>query len=357
MGLGSDLGGSIRQPAHACGLVGFKPTSGRLTNAGSHRGLSGMESVRIDAGPIARSVEDAALMMQVLSVPCDGMPERDEVNRPWRDYRAVDVAQLNIAIASNDNWFDSTTACQRAVREANLALTTMGANTTEVALNDTDRAMRLYFGLVSADGFRSIRRLLKGSRIDWQVRRQGWFAGMPRMARIVLATGLRLFGQKWLAKLLRITGPRSADAYWQLTTEARRFAEEFWQQLDVQSGKRVDALVLPPHALPALRHGTALDLLPAGSYCYLGNLLGTPAGVVPWTTVRENEQSYSYGTKTDLVAHLASRTMERSAGLPIGVQVIARCWDDDVVLAVMAELERCALQTTATRGWAAGAKE
>lgn len=339
MGLASDLGGSIRQPAHVCGLVGFKPTTGRLTSVGSHHGLQGMEAIKMDPGPIAKRVVDADLMMQVL-VGSDCTPrERDEIYGPWRDYRTVDVSRLTIATATTDNWFAPAPPCERAVREAHTVLGSTGASVSRVSLRETDRAMRLYFGLVSADGFRSVRRMLRGSPVDWQIRRQSWFARLSLLPRLMLRIGLRLFGQHWLATLLDVSGPRSAAAYWQLTNDAKHFASEFWQHLDRQVGRRVDVLVLPPHALPALRHGTALDLLPAASYCYLANLLGAPAGVVPWTTVQDDEQIFPHGKKVDLVAYLARHTMHESAGLPIGVQVIARPWEDDVTLAVMAALE------------------
>lgn len=344
LGLASDLGGSIRQPAHACGLAGLKPTSGRLTNVGSHRGLAGMQAVAIQPGPIAQRVEDLDLAMRTLV----GQPkdqQLDETQRPWHNYRAVDVGKLNIAYWETDGWFDSAPAMQRAVRESAAVLNKRGAklaqiDSSAIAHLQIDRAMQLYFGLVSADGLKSIRGMLKGSRIDWQLRRQLWFAGWPQLLRGPVSLALRLFGQKWLANLLPMTGPRSAREYWKLTAEANAYVTRFWEQLDRQCGRPVDALLMPPHALPALPHGTALDLLPAASYCYLPNLLGTPAGVVPWTTVRDNEQAYPTGSGIDLVTHFARRAMDRSAGLPVGVQVVARPWREDVVLAVMEALER-----------------
>ncbi len=341
-GLASDLGGSIRQPAHACGLVGFKPTSGRTSGVGGNRGLAGMDAIRIDAGPIARTVDDADVAMRAM-LPLDAAQcAPDESYKPWTDYRAVAIENLSIATAETDHWFHPAPTCRRAVDEAGMALVAAGTNVTKVELTDMKHAMRVYFGLVGADGFRSVRRMLRGSRVDWQVRRQVWFAGMPQPLRWVAAAALRLFGQPSLSRLLSLVGPKSADLYWQLNCEAKQYRKKFWQDLDAQAGRPIDAVVLPPHALPALRHGTALDLLAAASYCYLGNLLGAPAGVVPWTTIRNDEQHYPHRNRFDLVMHLARRTMENSAGLPIGVQVLARPWRDDVALAVMAALERAA---------------
>lgn len=343
LGLGSDLGGSIRQPAHACGLAGLKPTSGRLTNVGSHRGLQGMDAIAIQAGPLAHKVEDIDLAMRVL-VSNPQQAEPDEIARTWRDYRDVDVASLNVACWPSDGWFEPAPTVRRAVVESAKALAECGANVRtmtpeQIEQGDVRRAVELYFGLLSADGLKSIRRMLKGGAVDWQVRRQLWFAGWPRLARGPLSLLLRLFAQRQLADMLQMSGPRSADRYWQLTMHAKAYAHQFWQRLDQQHGSPVDALLLPPHPLPALKHGTALDLLPAASYCYLPNLLGAPAGVVPWTKVRNDEQTYPAAARFDLVQHLARHNLHHSEGLPVGVQVVARPWREDIALALMHHLE------------------
>lgn len=353
LGLGSDLGGSIRQPAHACGLAGLKPTSGRLTNVGSHRGLQGMDAIAIQAGPLAHKVEDIDLAMRVLvgdphhAEPDQAKPDQaepDESARPWPDYRTIDVASLKVACWPSDGWFEPAPTVRRAVVESASALSQSGVNVRtlppeQIEQSDVRRAVELYFGLLSADGLKSIRRMLKGGAVDWQVRRQLWFAGWPRLARGPLSLLLRLFAQRQLAEMLQMSGPRSADRYWQLTTQAKAYADEFWQRLDQQHGSRVDALLLPAHPLPALKHGTALDLLPAASYCYLPNLLGAPAGVVPWTTVRNGEQTYPSTARFDLVQHLARHALHHSEGLPVGVQVVARPWREDIALALMHQLE------------------
>jgi fatty acid amide hydrolase len=69
LGLANDLGGSIRQPAHSCGIAGLKPTTRRLTCAGSLKNFHGMEAFLEQAGPLARRVEDLELAMQVLAAP------------------------------------------------------------------------------------------------------------------------------------------------------------------------------------------------------------------------------------------------------------------------------------------------
>ena len=113
------------------------------------------------------------------------------------------------------------------------------------------------------------------------------------------------------------------------------YVENFFAKLN---DEEIDALILPPHGLPAMRHEDSTHLLPAASYCFLVNLLGLPTGVVSATQVRADEQSQRPESR-DWVDRLAAGTDEESEGLPIGVQVAARPWREDVVLAVMQSLE------------------
>lgn len=110
--------------------------------------------------------------------------------------------------------------------------------------------------------------------------------------------------------------------------------------LDKASGGPLDAIVSPATTLPALRHGGA-DEAPFGTYTLLASLLGWPAGAVPITSVREDEQT-SVARGRDVMDRTASATEAGSAGLPIGVQIMARPFRDDVALALMRTLEESA---------------
>jgi fatty acid amide hydrolase len=109
------------------------------------------------------------------------------------------------------------------------------------------------------------------------------------------------------------------------------------QFLTALSAQNLDALICPPFGLPALPHGTFYGAV-AGSYALLYNLLGMPAGVVAVTRVRPGEES-DRPTSRDPVERTARRVEIGSEGLPIGVQVVAGHWREDIVLALMAALE------------------
>ncbi len=139
-----------------------------------------------------------------------------------------------------------------------------------------------------------------------------------------------------MSSLIRVAGRVSADAYWQLIATRADYTTRFLAALD---RAQVDACVCPPHALPALLHGSSGDLTMAASYCFLPNLLNMPTGVVAASRVREGEETDRPLTR-DRVDKLARKVELHSGGLPVGVQVFARRWREAIVLAVMAQLEQ-----------------
>ncbi|HTU24022.1 MAG TPA: amidase family protein, partial [Pirellulales bacterium] len=222
------------------------------------------------------------------------------------------------------------------VREAGEALAATGAHVEPFSVPEIHATLRLYFHLISADGAANLIRTLASDRPDWRVRRLLRMGRMRRPARHVVVSLLRAAGHYRLAELIAASGGTSTDLYWQRTSERGETIRRFTQALDAA---RLDALVLPPHGLPALVHGSSIDLNPAASYCFLPNLLGMPAGVVPATRVRAGEESDRVVGR-DLTDRAARRVEQGSAGLPFGVQVIARHWREDVALAVLRAVER-----------------
>lgn len=351
LGLASDLGGSTRQPAAACGLYGFKPTTGRLTLVGSQRALGrGMQAIAIQPGPLARSVEDIALAMSVLtSFGPDDQPlvarQVDEMSDPWKDYRSIDLSSLRIASWTDDGFFSPAVGVARAVREAAERLRSRGANVVELTPPDIRMMFRTYLGLISADGMASVRQLIRGGSVDPQLARQARLAALPRWLREGLSPLLALSGQQELSELLRWTGARSAASYWRLTADALGFRQAFWVRLAGLAGGPVDATLSPVYGLPALRHGTALHLLRAASHTFLANLLDAPAGVAPWGSVTTEDEQAELAARPGqgLLGSLSSDRYARenaqgSAGLPLAVEVMAPPRGDEVALAVMAGL-------------------
>ena len=339
LGLGTDLAGSIRIPAHACGIHGFKPGDRRLSLVGTFDALlaPGQEAMVPQPGPLARRVEDLALAWSVLAAP--GQEAFDPTIPPVpagspRDVR-INIKRLRVGFFLDDGWFPPSAACRRAVREAASVLAARGAEVEEFTPPDVPEAMRLFFGLLCAPGTAWVRPFVAGGPVDPRLAELIRMGGLPHGLNRAIASLLRIAGQPRRAAGLRTMGRRSAAAYWRLVADRARYREGF---LDARGPGRFDAILCPASPTPALIHGASRHLLAAASYTMLFNLLGLPAGVVAATRVRPEEEEGRPASR-DPMDEAARRVDAGSAGLPVGVQVAARPWREDVALAVMAALE------------------
>ncbi len=337
LGLGSDIGGSLRCPAHACGIAALKPTSGRLTNEDARPAgfAGGQTAVLSQPGPLAREVADLSLAMRVLAAPGQEAHDPQLAPVPWREPEAVDVRDLRVAVYEDDGCFPAGPALRRAVREAAAALSARGVRVERFAPPDVAGALATFLGLLSADGARSAKRRLGRAERDVRIAGLLQIAGIPNSWRPLLGGLARGLGQGRLAAQIGAIRERTVDEYWALIEWQDAYRRRFAAELD-RGG--FDAILCPPHALPALTHGAAYYLTSAASYAMLFNLLGMPAGVVPVTRVRADE-AHPRGGGLDVVLKTARAVERGSAGLPVGVQVVARHWREDVVLALMATLE------------------
>ena len=337
LGLGNDLGGSIRVPCHFCGVHGLKPTTSRLPRGGSRRTLRGMEAIISQAGPLARRVEDLALAMRAL---CDSSADQKWTTTPpipWNDAAAsqIDLRGMRVACWTDDGYFPASPAIVRAVREAATALEKRGAIIEEFQPPHVPELVEIYYSLLGADGGADARELIGESRLDWRVKRMLRMAHVSRAIRRALVTWLGAMGQRSMARLVSLARPQSASGYWRLIHRKNELVDTFMQKL---LDGRYQGFLCPPHALPAPQHVKAIDLIPAASYAFIPNLLGVPAGTVSLTRVRPDEEPKPVGSR-DQTLRQASAVGRGSAGLPVGVQVGALPWREDIVLAVMGALE------------------
>jgi fatty acid amide hydrolase len=254
---------------------------------------------------------------------------------PLRSASEVELEGLRIGFYTDDGFFAAAPSLRRAVREAATALRELGAEVEELGPPDVAEAYRIYLGLFGADGGANMWRLLGEGKRDPRVRPIELGAHMPRPLQRALPHAMRAAGQRRLA-LLASAGRRSVDEYWGLLQERRRYRADFMAKLDRE---RLDAILCPPYPTPALTHGSSANLGPSGGYTTLFNFLGMPAGVVAATRVRHGEES-DRRARLDITDRTARAVEAGSAGLPVGVQVAGRHWREDVVLAVMATLER-----------------
>jgi fatty acid amide hydrolase len=314
LAVGNDLAGSLRQPAHACGIATIMPRSAVLGDGGAFDTMPLLRVVRPRAGFLGRTIDDLELALVAVGATEPGACELPLRVAWWDDAGPV----------------PASAAIVRGVHEAVGWLRDAGAEASARDGALACEAAWLHLAILSADGGSQVRSLFGRTRPIRAVRRLLQIGGLSRPLRGPLAALVGLLGSRLEARALGSTGPRGAAGMAALEAArdaiAMRFAAEY---------AGCDAIVCPVSALPALRHGSADQLLLAAAPCLLANLLDLPAGAVPVTRVRGDEERCRPPAR-DPVLRAAARADEGSAGLPVAVQVIAGPGRDEAtVLRVM----------------------
>ena len=289
-GVGSDGGGSIRVPAHFSGICGLKPTPGRIPATGHFPASVGPFALLGVVGPMARTIEDLKVLFEVMQGPDDGDPSSAPV--PVRWLQREDLKKLRIGYFEDDGRTPVTVETRAALRTAAEALTRAGFRVEPFRPEGLEQARRLWWQLFGIAGGMLLGPMTSGREAD-------------------LSPVLKQFSS-WVAAEPTHTGQTLLDTW--IKRDVIRM-EIFFQM------REYHVLLCPVAAIPAFRHGERswnidgqiVEYLDAWSYTEWFNLLGTPAAAVPFGRSKE--------------------------GLPIGVQIVARPWEEELVLAVAAELE------------------
>jgi amidase len=280
--IGSDTGDSIRQPSHLCGVAGLKPTSGRVPRTGhapSYRGI--LESLT-QLGPIARRVEDLALILPIIAGPDGVDPHVPPV--ALGDPSAVDVRRLRVAWFADNGVHRPTPETMTVVQAAVDALRDAGVAVEERMPPDQARAAALWDRMIDADGHAWLWRLISDAGTEGR----GSYEGRA----------------PWVAATRALPGDE-LSALFEDVDDVRSSMLRWMQDVDL-----IVSPVLPHVALP---HGLGYRDAFADTYSEVHNLTGWPAGVVRGGTSPE--------------------------GLPIGVQLIGAPWREDIVLAAAGVVE------------------
>jgi len=292
--LGSDTGGSVRQPASFCGVVGVTPTYGRV----SRYGLTAYASSLDHIGPFARSVKDAAALLGVMA----GRDERDatSADAPVPDYIAQldgNVRGLKLGLPREylkDLQGDTADLLERAAGD----LRSLGCEVREISLAATEYAIACYYVIAMAEASSNLARY-DGVRYTSRAERVETLADMYRRTR---GEG---FGAECKRRIILGTYVLSAgyyDAYYLKAQKVRALiARDF-----ARAFQEVDAIVAPVSPFPAFRLGEKVDdpvaMYLSDIYTITGSLAGIPCMSVPCGSTAE--------------------------GLPVGMQILTRHFDE-----------------------------
>jgi aspartyl-tRNA(Asn)/glutamyl-tRNA(Gln) amidotransferase subunit A len=304
---GTDTGGSIRQPAAFCGIVGIKPTYGRC----SRWGIIAFASSLDQAGPMARTVEDCALLLQAMA----GHDPKDSTSapRPVPDYRALlsrGVKGLTIGIPREYRVEGMPAAIEAQWERGQQILREAGATVVDVSLPHTRYALPCYYIIAPAEASSNLARY-DGVRFGARVAAAG-----DTLDTLYEKTRSKGFGAEVQARILIGTYVLSAgyyDAYYRKAQQVRSLiARDF-----TDAFQTVDALLTPTTPSEAFKIGENED---DPIKMYLNDVLTVPASLAGLPAM-----SVPGGTAEN--------------GLPLGLQVIGRAFEEDVVLRIGKVLE------------------
>jgi len=304
--LGTDPGGAIRQPAACCGIVGFKPTYGRVSRYGIIAFASSMDQV----GPMTKDVRDAALLLQALA----GHDPADSTSsiRPVPDYSAkLDSAIEGLRVGVPKEYWVSgmQPEVEKAVHNAIRELQRQGAIVEEISLPHTEYAVAVYYIIATAEASSNL------ARYDGM--RYGYRADAKDLTETYMITRDEAFGAEVKRRILLGTYSLSAgyyDAYYLKAQQVRALVKQDFDQ----ALKRCDVLVTPTAPTTAFRIGEkTLDPLAmylSDIYTISANLAGLPALSLPC------------GFDSD--------------AMPIGLQIIGKHFDEATLLRVAHHYEQ-----------------
>ena len=310
LALGSDTGGSIRQPAALCGIVGLKPTYGRVSRYGLLAFASSLDQI----GPLTRTAGDAAVALSVLagSDPADATSAPE----PVPDYGAsltgeVRGARIGVPSRLLDSGVDEEVS--GALRSALDALVARGASLVDVELPHAGAAVPVYYLVATAEASSNLARY-DGVRYGLRATAPGPEDDLRTMYARTRARG---FGAEVKRRIMLGTYVLSAgyyDAYYLKAQQVRTLIRRDYEQAFAD----VDVVAMPTSPMPAIRIGERvadpLQMYLMDVFTVSANLAGLPAVSVPC--------GFTAG------------------GLPIGMQLTGRPFDEATILRVADAYER-----------------
>jgi aspartyl-tRNA(Asn)/glutamyl-tRNA(Gln) amidotransferase subunit A len=305
--LGTDTGGSIRQPASCCGVVGLKPTYGRVSRYGLVAFASSLDQI----GPITKDVEDCAIMMNAISGYDSSDSTSVNVEAPdYKQFLIEDVKGIRIGMPNEYFIEGMDPDVERSVKEAINLFEKWGARVQRVSLPHTEYAVAIYYIIATAEASSNLARY---DGVKYGLRSKGYRDLMEMYSQ----TREKGFGQEVKRRIILGTYVLSAgyyEAYYrkasQVRTLMRKDFEEAFQQVDV--------IMAPTAPTPAFRIGEKaedpLQMYLSDIHTIPVNLAGIPGISIPCGFSHEN--------------------------LPIGLQIMGRHFDEGKLLKVAYTFEQ-----------------
>jgi aspartyl-tRNA(Asn)/glutamyl-tRNA(Gln) amidotransferase subunit A len=305
--LGTDTGGSIRQPAGCCGVVGLKPTYGRVSRYGLVAFASSLDQI----GPITKDVEDCAILMNAISGydPCDSTSVKEEVP-DYKQSLKRGIKGVRIGIPKEYFIEGMDPEVEKAIRGAIDSFRKWGAEIQEISLPHTEFAVAVYYIIATAEASSNLARY---DGVKYGFRSKGY----RDLMEMYTQTRAKGFGKEVKRRIILGTYVLSAgyyEAYYRKASQVRTLMRKDFDN----AFQKVDVIVAPTAPTPAFRIGEKtedpLQMYLSDIHTIPVNLAGIPAISIPCGFSRQ--------------------------GLPIGLQLMGKHFDEGMLLKVAYTFEQ-----------------
>uniref|UniRef100_A0A1I7UZ72 Amidase domain-containing protein n=1 Tax=Caenorhabditis tropicalis TaxID=1561998 RepID=A0A1I7UZ72_9PELO len=334
LGIGTDVGGSIRTPASFCGIAGFKSSSDRSPQLGKTASIPGRQLLLSVEGPLAKNI-DVCIEYLRLKWNDSDLCEKDIYMPPVRfqEDQFESKNPLKIGFYVNDGYQKASPAYERAVRVTVDALKDLGHQLVPFEVPHPDHMYSIFCAGATADGGLFLMNSLAMDVIPPECN-----IGFP-VARL----------PHWIQRLLRKYWPnrRERQIIQELphdTEEMRKMHEKIedyrHEFVLAMRAKNLDAIVCPSFACPPPHHGIPNRLLSASSYTALYNLIDFAAGTVPVTVHLPEDEAELRKMKTEDSWDRKIVTESKDCdGLPVAVQIATPPFREEMCLRLLKEVE------------------
>lgn len=316
LGIGTDIGGSVRGPAAFCGIYGFKPTSYTLPMTDMLASPFSAElNVLCSIGPMGRSLRDMELFTRIILEAKPYLVDPRIIPIPWTGLKTAIPKRLKIGVISNDGFIDPQPPVKRAILWA------------RERLSAPEHA-----GILELKDFKPYAAAEAWSKI----RRMYWPDGGQAARNAITSSGEPIFPlSDWIWKDAASLGMRTAADVADMRFERDNYRMDFLASWNAQD---VDVVIGPAFVGPACAHDTAFYW----TYTSLYNFVDYPGVVFPTPIRAETKESYAsdYSPLSDACRHVKQLWEEGNfEGAPINLQINARKYHDNELFGALSVLK------------------
>ncbi|KAI1448835.1 amidase [Annulohypoxylon stygium] len=346
IGIGSDVAGSVRAPAHFSGIYSLRCSTGRWPKAGFATSMPGQEGVPSVYSPMTRTLNDLTYFTRSLVSMKPWTYDHSVHPLPWRPEVEEEYAtksKFRIGVMRTDGVVDPAPACMRALEMTEAALKEAGHEIVEIDPPSPYEALQLGALLLNSDGCQMFKSFFRwGEWNDPGADQMDFFMRLPRPVKYLYYLWVKYVRRDEIwAGLVKDFHAKSAFEQWKLVSQREAYRAkwfDWWNETDV------DFLLTPPNATPAVPHDGMKEAVSSCGYTFLFNIIDYTCGILPVTHVdKELDKLPSTFNikKLNGVAQGAYKLYDAEAmhGLPVAVQIVGRRLEEEKVLAIMKRVE------------------